>query len=355
MSPDYKMQKPKAKWKKALIVMIVLFLVFLTAAAFVVRRYYQQSLLPYSSSPTSQLVTIPLGSTAGEIAQKLEDKKLIQQAWAFEWYIRNHGLRDELQAGTYSLKPNLSIAQIAEILTQGKIATDLVTIFPAKRIDQIRDDLINQGFEVKAVENALDPSNYAKHPALVDKPEKASLEGYLYPESFQRTANTKLNTIIEASLDEMQKRLTPPIRAGFAKRGLTVHQGVILASIIEQEVGSKDNDRDLEDKRKVAQVFLKRIKEGIKLESDATSSYGAILAGDEPSLTYTSAYNTYQNSGLPPGPISNVGENSLTAVSNPASTNFLFFVAGHDCVTRFSYTNKEHDALKSKHGVGCKP
>jgi UPF0755 protein len=85
------------------------------------------------------------------------------------------------------------------------------------------------------------------------------------------------------------------------------------------------------------------------LESDATSGYGAILDGEEPSLTYPSAYNTYQNKGLPPGPISNVGRNSLQAVTDPARTDYLFFVSGDDGQTYFSKTLEEHEAFTERY------
>lgn len=90
------------------------------------------------------------------------------------------------------------------------------------------------------------------------------------------------------------------------------------------------------------------------LESDVTAKYGAVLDNQEPSIFYSSPYNSYENPGLPPSPISNVSAVSLLAVAQPASTDFLFFVAGNDCVTRFSSTIEEHEELQRQHGVGCK-
>ncbi|MCC6227442.1 MAG: endolytic transglycosylase MltG, partial [Microthrixaceae bacterium] len=103
-------------------------------------------------------------------------------------------------------------------------------------------------------------------------------------------------------------------------------------------------------------VFLKRLNMGMKLQSDATASYGAVLDGvniDELQhsqlLAYKSAYNTYINNGLPPGPISNISETAITAVSNPATTDWLYFVSGDDKVTYFSKTLEEHEALVRQH------
>jgi UPF0755 protein len=308
-----------------------------------IRQAYQHNLRPVSASQQGRVVTIPSGSSVHEIAVLLRQAGVIRATWAFEWYIRNNALRDDLQAGSYNLRPNQSVAEIANQLTQGKIATNLFTILPAQRLDQIKSALLKAGFAATDVELALDPTLYTDHPALVDKPRDASLEGYLYPESFQITTTTKPETIIRASLDEMHKRLTPELRAGIVRQSLTVHQGVILASIIEQEV-SKASDKPV-----VAQVFLRRLREDRPLESDPTAIYGAILAGEPPSLRYESPYNTYLHKGLIPTPISNVGGASLQAVANPAGSDYLFFVAGDDGVTYFSRTAEEHESLTRQH------
>lgn len=350
---NYIAQDRKSPWKKVLTAFAIALVLLLAGSAIVVRRVYQDNLKPLSSSEKSHVISIPVGSTPREIAIMLEKEGVIRKSWAFEWYVRSHGVRQDLKAGTYALKPSQSIADIVVILTHGRVATDLVTVYPAKRIDEVRDDLINQGFNADEVDAALNPALYADHPALVDKPRDASLEGYLYPESFEKIATTKAQDIVRSSLDQMQLQLTPAIREDIVRQGLTVHEGVILASIIEQEVGSKDPQKDIEDKKKVAQVFLRRIREGMPLQSDATADYGAILAGEEPRPGYESPYNTYLNKGLTPGPISNVGKNSLQAVSSPAETDFLYFVSGDNGVNYFSRTLPEHENLVREHCKSC--
>lgn len=327
------------RWPRLLIGLFIAVVLLVGGAAFWVRHAYLENLKPVSVSQRSHQITIPLGTSVKEIGAILRDAGLIRSSWAFEWYARNHNVRDKLQAGTYSLRPNQSVEEIIMIITHGKIKTDLVTILPGQRIDEIEQALINSGFSPEDVKRALDPSIYANHPALVDKPTNANLEGYLYPESFQRTADTKAETVVRASLDQMQKYLTPELRAAIVKQGLTVYEGVILASIVEQEVSKAD------DKPIVAQVFLRRLREGKRLESDATTGYGAILADDIPSPTYESAYNTYIHNGLPPTPISNVSRTSLQAVALPAPTDWLYFVSGDDGTTYFSHTLEEHEAL----------
>jgi UPF0755 protein len=340
---NYTLGVGRKRWTRLVGLVLVIGLIAGLGTVLTVRHVYRENLKPVSASQKAQLVTVPSGSTVKEIAAILKKAGVIKAAWAFEWYARNHDLRDKMQAGTYYFRPNQGVADIAAILTQGKVATDLVTILPGQRLSQIKKALVNYGFSEESVNNALNPDLYADHPALVDKPKAASLEGYLYPESFQKTAETKPETIIRASLDEMQKHLTPDVRAAFVRQGLTVHQGVILASVIEQEVGGN------QDRATVAQVFLRRLKENRPLQSDVTVFYAATESNQQPSLDLDSPYNTYKNPGLPPGPISNVSQSSLMAVANPAPTDYLYFVAGDDGKTYFSHTLEEHQALTREH------
>lgn len=342
-------RKTHKRWRTWILACITILAIVIGGGVVAIRHIYNDNLKPVNNAQDIILVEIASGATPHEIATLLEEKGVIKAAWAFEWYIRNQGVRDQLKAGTYALRSSLSTEEVVKVITGGDVATDTITILPAQRIDQLREYFINEGFTPDVVAKALDPASYVGHPALVDKPVDATLEGYIYPETFQRTADTALQDIITASLDELNKTLTPSLRAAINKQGLTIHEGIILASVIENEVMTQ------EDREKAAQVFLRRLRENIALESDVTAKYGAILDGQEPSIIYSSPYNSYENPGLPPGPISNVGKSSLKAVANPAATNFLFFVAGNDCKTRFSETIDQHEALQEQYGVGCQP
>lgn len=314
----------------------VVLLVAFAGTALAIHRVYSSNLKPVSSSETFQLVTVPKGATAKAIADDLDEKGLIRESWAFQWYIRTVGVRDKLQAGTYALRPNQSVQQIVEIITTGAVDTSQFTILPNRTLSEIEQDLINKGgFTPADVAAALEPAQYERHPALSDKLTGANLEGYLYPETFQKVASTTAADIVRASLDQMQLQLTPQVRQAFVQKGFTVHQAVTLASVVESEVGVP------EERQKVAQVFLKRLSIGMKLQSDVTVHYGRSVNND--------AYSTYAHAGLPPGPISNVGASSLQAVVNPATTDYLFFVTGDDGVTYFSSTEAEHSQLVRQH------
>lgn len=333
----------KQSWRNVIIVLVVFGVVGLVGSVWWTRHFYAQNLKPVSANQQPVSITIPSGYTLKQTANLLKEQGIIRNALVFEQYVRSVDASEQIKAGTYSLSPSYSVQEIVSILTEGKVKTNLVTILPGQTIMDVKKALLNAGFSASDVEAALQPENYAEHPALVDKPSTASLEGYLYPESFQKTSETKASTIVTSALDETQKRLTPELRAAIAKQGLSVYDGIKLASIVEREVSQGA------DRAQVAQVFLKRLREGRKLESDATARYGALLAGQPPSITYSSAYNTYENAGLPPGPISNVSESALKAVAYPANTDWLYFVSGDDGKTYFSRTLAEHEALTAAH------
>jgi len=310
---------------------------------FASRQVYNHDLKAVSNDPKTRIFTVQPGSSVKQIGADLQTDHLIRSAWAFQLYAHSQELNDKLQAGTYALSPSQDTPSIVSTMTKGRVATKLVTFLPGRRIDQVRADLINNGFSPASVDQALDPAQYAGLPALAFKPASIpSLEGLLWPDSFQKDSTTSPSFIIRESLIEMGDHLTPDVQGAFAAENLTTYQGLTLASMVEQEVGAKDQSQ-------AAQVFLSRLKANIPLGSDVTIEYGAIAAGHAPSLTYDSPYNTNLHAGLPPTPISSVSQNALNAAAHPAGTNWLYFVTGDDGVTHFSTNLQDHQALTQKY------
>ena len=335
----YTTKVKRRTWPKRLLLIALALVLLLLGGTAWVRHAYYDGLEPVSgSSEAVQLVTIERGSTLDDITKQLKDAGLIRSPWAFKLYVGSKNVRDALQAGTYSFSPSQSVAEIVVQLSHGKVNTDLVTIIPGQRLDQIRSTLINYGFKESDVDAALDPSAYPSNPALVDKPAAANLEGYIYPDSYQKDSSTSPQQVISKALSEMNDKLTPSLRQAFVAQGLNVYQGITLASIVEKEVSRP------EDRAQVAQVFLKRLRLGMRLGSDVTAFYGALRVGQQPSVSYDSPYNTRLHAGLPPTPISNVTVGSLQAVANPAGTDWLYFVSGDDGTTHFAHTLDEHEA-----------
>lgn len=340
----FKYSKRRRRLPKRVWWLLVGVIALIVAGIFVSRHVYNLDLQSVSNSPETQIFKVEEGSSVKQIATDLQKDHLIRSAWAFQLYIHSKELSNQLQAGSYALSPSQDIDSIVTTLTKGRVATMLVTILPGRRIDQVRADLINDGFSPTAVDQALDPGQYADISTLAFKPAGVTtLEGLLWPDSFQKDSTTSPSFIIRESLVEMGQHLTPDVQAAFANEGLTTYQGLTLASVVEQEVNKP------EDQAQAAQVFNSRLKSGMMLGSDVTANYGAIESGRAPSLSYDSPYNTLQHPGLPPTPISTINLSSLAAVAHPAGTNWLYFVTGDDGTTYFSTTFQDHQALTAKY------
>lgn len=336
------MRRSRGSWRRWAVLPVIL-LLLIAGGAILAKHTYNQYLQPVSSDSTSRQVTIQSGSTTKQIGAKLQSEHLIRSAWAFELYVHGKGLGSKLQAGTYALAPNQGTIGIVKTLTKGAVQTNLVTIFPGRRIDQVRADLINAGFSPGSVDKALQPDQYSDLPVLAYKPAGVNtLEGLLYPDSFQKDAATNPSVIIRQSLQEMGGYLGPDLQTAFANEGLQPYQAIILASIIEKEVANPG------DRTQAAQVFLKRLSLNMPLGSDVTAIYGAINAGQTQlsqaaMLAYDTPYNTLLHQGYPPTPIGSVSNSSLQAVAHPANTDWLYFVSGDNGNTYFSHTAAEHD------------
>lgn len=290
-----------------------------------------------------QAVNVYPGATDTSIGNLLYGRGLMRSSMAYRIYLRLSGYEGKMQAGTYEISPNMSVAQIARKFSSGEVLTSVLTILPGQWLSDTRRRFIAAGFSESEVSAALQVSNYQGHVALQGKPADANLEGYLHAESFQYTGTTELTSIVRSSLDLTARLFAQDIKQQIALRGLSLHQAVILASIIEREV------HDPNVKPMVAQVFLKRLRIGKELGSDATAYYGASLLGAEETVAVRSPYNTRLYRGWPPGPISNISESSLRAVAMPAATDYLYFVTGDDGNTYFSKSLAEHKMMIETH------
>lgn len=326
--------------KKWLILLLgVLLPLMLLAAGIGAVWWYGDALQPRAqNSQTAKVrIIIDRGATSDVIANQLQHKGVIKSALAFGLYVRFHGERDMLRAGNYLFSPTQSVAGIVDWLVQGKVDTRDVTILPGTTLAQIKNRLLHSGFTTAAIDAAF--ARPYNHPLLSDKPAGATLEGYIYPETYQITSDTTVEQLLIRGFDEFNHQLeSAGLRQALAARGFNLHQGITLASIIGKEVASET------DQRQVAQVFEKRLGTDVPLGADSTFIYAAQLLGEQPSTTIDSPYNTRLYKGLPPGPIANVTLPLLDAVAHPAAGDYLYFVSGDDGVTHFAKTAQEHDA-----------
>lgn len=301
--------------------------------------WFQVQLSPVDSkNTTKQLVTIKDGSTPSVIAKQLKEAGLIRNGDAFLLEARLRGVQSKLQAGTYRLAPSDSTPQIISHIVSGKVDTFQVTFLPGATLADNKKALLALGYSEDQIGQAF-AATY-RSPLFDGKPATSDLEGYIYGETYTMPSDATVEQILQHTFDEFYKAVQANDLANkFKSQGLTLYEGITLASIVQREASPKGDDM-----AQIAQVFYKRLATGMPLGSDVTYQYIADKTGQVRSPDLDSPYNTRRYAGLPPGPISAPGEKALIATANPAKTDYLFFLSGDDGVTYFARTLEEHEA-----------
>ncbi len=305
--------------------------------------WYTVSLQPVdSSSKESIRFVVKKGEGNAQIAQNLEEAKIIRSSSAMVLYLKLARKPASLQTGTYVISPSYSVQKVVSHLENGNTDLFNVTISPGRTLNEIKKDLNKYGYSSQEVEAAL-KANY-NSPLLADKPAGADLEGYIFPETFEMDANGDLQSLFQRSIDTLYARLlSDGMIEKFKARGLNIHQALTLASIIQEEAS------DPTEQPQIAQVFYKRIQDNMKLESDVTFHYAAKKLGVAPRVDIVSPYNTRLVGGLPPTPISNMNYSALQAVANPASGEYVYFIAGDNGKIYYAHTFEQHTENIKKH------
>ncbi len=312
---------------------------------------------PPSDSDEPVDFVVERGETARSIAQRLQEKGLITNAKLFELYLRYYGLGTKLEAGHFTLRRNMTIPEIARALQQARAEEVTITIKEGWRMEEIADYLDKEGvidsqefLSLARNPSALSPEIRNKHAFLQALPPGATLEGYLFPETYRVAVGSSAETIIAIMLDTFDRRVPVKWREDASKQGHTLHEIVTMASIIERETPRAD-ERPL-----IASVYWNRLggrcpEAGSYLQADPTVQYAMGRPGQwwwkPPSVDVyrqiQSPYNTYLHPGLPPGPIANPGLSAIKAAVYPAQTQYCFFVATGDGGHVFAVTLAEHE------------
>lgn len=336
--------KPKRRGKKVLIWSLIGFVLLVIAALVSVFTWYTVQLSPVNTSDTSKkLVSVESGSTPTQIAATLDEQGVIRSQEAFLWYTRVEGVQNNLQAGTYRLSPSESTQQIVEHLTNGNVDTFSITFLPGATLADNREVLIKAGYSETEVDAALSASYNS--PLFNGKPATADLEGYIYGETYSFGSNATVASILEHTFELYYNVIEEnDLEAKYAAQGLTLYEGITLASIVQREASPGGDDMS-----QIAQVFYSRLEIGMMLGSDVTYQYIADKTGVARDPNLDSPYNTRRYTGLPPGPIATPGEKALIAVGSPASGDYLYFLSGDDDVTYYGRTLQEHEANIRNH------
>lgn len=328
----------------------LLFLAVIIAGSWVV--YEMTS--PVGASDDTVAFTVERGQGVNEISNNLASESLVGNQFIFEtiiWAKRSEG---SIQAGVYEIPKNVTMLDLVNLLvtreaTSSEVTITLIEGWTAVNMDDyfVEQGIFTEGEFFAATENTdsrlVVDEEYA---FFADKPEDASLEGYLFPDTYQVFSDVEASGVLQKMFDNLDAKLTPTMRQDIASQGRTIFDVITLASIIEREVLTDS------DKQNAADVFLKRMEDGIPLQSDATVNYVTGKKTTRPTfadLDVESPYNTYLYRGLPPGPISNPGLASIDAAIYPASNPYYYFLTKDNGEAVFSRTLDEHNANKAKY------
>jgi UPF0755 protein len=304
---------------------------------------------PVQPGAAKQDFEIRPGESAAVVAQDLARAGLITNEELFRTYLIYSGADTRLVAGKYQLSADMTPLEIAKALQNSTPGILTFGVLPGWRIEEIGASLPTSGLNIDPNEWIQNAHNLSLAPALQNElPASASLEGFLASGTYQFARESSAADLIAAMTARFQAEITPEMLAGYKAHGLSLYQAVTLASIIQREAVSEDEQPTM------ASVFYNRISSDMQFESDPTVQYALgynttthtwwtnpLSAQD---LQVNSPYNTYLHKGFPPGPISNPGISALKAVASPAQTSYYYFRAKCDGSGKhvFTETYAEH-------------
>lgn len=326
---------------------IALLLIIIAGASAVI--WYQVNLMPVEKCdgmcPTEEFV-VAEGEGASKIATNLEKQGLIKSAFVFKIYHSMFAGNKAMMPGTYQFAKDMDVKTIVQSLYDGVAAKVFrITFLPGETITASKKKLVQVGYPEADVEAAF--AKKYSHKLLESKPDDATLEGYIWGDTYEFYQTATLDDILTKVFDEMWNAVQKEgLVAKYQAEGYTLHQGITLASIVQRE-----STGDYESRRHVAQVFLTRLQRGIVLGSDAIIAYRADQINPDRNKNDMSYLNTIQcpwNSrrcaGLPPTPISTPSLASMKAVADPTDTNDLYFLTGDDGKMYYATTEAGHNA-----------
>lgn len=287
--------------------------------------------------------TIPPGSSLYQIAEQLEDRGIINSALLLKGLARWKKLGGQIQAGNYRFDQAATVSEVLNRLVSGDVEKVSLTIPEGFSLQQIIERISSLGYGKQTVLTHLAHDTEFIRSLGLSAP---SLEGYLFPETYLFAEGNNERDLLRMLVNQFRAQITPRLTAAAKDRGLTLHQLVTLASIIEKETAL------VEEMPLISSVFHNRLQRNIPLQTDPTVIYGIKdFDGNitRKHLRTPTPYNTYIIRGLPPGPIASPGLNALQAAARPQKSKYLYFVARGDGSHQFSKTLREHNAAVRKY------
>ena len=287
----------------------------------------------------SSVITIEKGMSLNSVSNLLLENEIIVNQNIFKLKVITRGLASKIPTGRFLINGKISDAILIDLIfNKGPIKLKLTIPEGSQSKNLFKDinTLLNTDYDFNKYFNSTEILEQYKVDA-------SSLEGYLYPDTYYLFHDSSPEEIIDILLSEFWKKFDENLQDRANQLGFSVHEVVTLASIIEGEA-MLDSERST-----ISSVYHNRLKINMKLQADPTIQY--IIPGPPKTLSnrdlrIKSDYNTYQNYGLPPGPINNPGIASIKAALYPEDTNFLFFVAQGDGSHAFTTNEKDHEEAK---------
>ncbi len=291
-----------------------------------------------SKDNTKVIFKVEQNSGLDKIASELVAKGLITDKNSFLIYARFGPSKGNLKPGVYLLSPSMTLARIADTIGQGQMAATKLTFQEGLTIEEMARKWAKAGLgDAQAFLLASRPPNQYHQQFLSFRTNKDSLEGYLFPTTYNVLASTTPQDQINAMLNSFASEVLPKLKPEVANSA-KLNEVIIIASIVEKEVNSS------KDRKLVAGVFYNRLAKGMRLESDVTINYVTGKSKTTPQdLKIDSLYNTYLIQGLPPGPICNPSLEAILATAEPTASDYLFFLADSSGTTHFAKTLAEHN------------
>jgi UPF0755 protein len=309
----------------------------------VVFLYLIEIYSPLSHDQESEFF-IKKGQSVSTIANNLKENDLIRNTTIFKGYVLITGNGSRLQAGRYVFPKKISLGQIVEKFIKGDTNGLEITIIEGWNENDIAGYL--NKLKICSKEEFLEAmkDSSSDYPILSDKPTKADLEGYIFPDTYKLGDDFSPEIIIQKTLSNLGKKITQELRDEISKQNKSFFEILTMASLIEKEVITKT------DKAIVSGILWKRLDSGMPLQVDATINYLSGRQGiSQEDLSIDSLYNTYKYAGLPPGPICNPGLDSIIAAVHPQKTAYWYYLSKPDKTTIFSKTLREHNIAISKY------
>lgn len=346
------LQKPKRRVLKWVLLSFSIVVLLVLGTAGGIGLFIASALQPVDAADQEVRVSIPQGSSSIQIADELETKGLIKNSSIFTYYLKFKKQGTKFQAGEYAMRPGMTFEAMIDKLNKGDVVKEEmihITIPEGYTIEQIATKVSEQSTWKKETFLGLvdDPAGF-KDETTASIPDSKNLrhrlEGYIFPETYEFKKGSTEKEFVERSLEQLDKKLAtlpPDWKDKLKARNLSVHQMLTIASLIEREV-VVDTERAL-----VSGVIVNRLKMNMPLQIDATVQYLFEKSKErllEKDLQIQSPYNTYLNTGLPPGPIASPSLASIKAAIYPEETKYVFYVTKKDGTMGhlFAETFEEH-------------